>query len=59
MYVNVMTDEQFKQQLKFLPRNFDQITFAQSDSKRDLITAEINRILAEREGKYSIAFLLV
>lgn len=54
-----MTDEQFKQQLKFLPRNFDQITFAQSDSKRDLITAEINRILAEREGKYSIAFLLV
>lgn len=44
-----MTDEQFKQQLEFITRNFDQISFAQRCMKIDYITAEINNILAERE----------
>lgn len=45
----MITDEQFKQQLEFITRNFDQITYAQRGMKTDFITAEINKILAERE----------
>lgn len=44
-----MTDEQFKQQLEFITRNFDKITFAQRGLKKDFITSEINKIMAERE----------
>lgn len=46
-----MTDEQFKQQLEYLIRNFDKITYAQRGKKKDFITAEINKILAEREAE--------
>ena len=44
-----MTDEQFKRHLEFITRNFDKITYAQRGLKKDFITAEINKILAERE----------
>lgn len=46
-----MTDEQFKQQLEFITRNFDKITYSQRGLKKDFITAEINKILAEREAE--------
>lgn len=51
IYVNVMTDEQFKQQLEFITRNFDKINYAQRCLKKDFITAEINKILSERESE--------
>lgn len=44
-----MTDKQFKRQLEFITRNFSQLTYAQRDLKKDFITAEINKIMAERE----------
>ena len=47
----MMTDRQFKQQLEYITRNFDKITYAQRGLKKDLITAEINKILAEREAE--------
>lgn len=47
----MMTDEQFMQQLEYITRNFDKITYAQRDMKKDLITAEINKILNEREAE--------
>ena len=46
-----MTDEQFKQQLEYITRNFDRITFSQRGMKKDLMTAEINKILSEREAE--------
>ena len=46
----MMTDRQFKQQLEYITRNFDKITYAQRGLKKDLITAEINKIMAEREA---------
>ena len=46
-----MTDEQFKPQLEFITRNFDKITCSQKCLKKDFITAEINKILAEREAQ--------
>ena len=46
-----MTYEQFKQQLEFITRNFDKITYLQKSLKKDFITAEINKILAEREAE--------
>lgn len=51
IYVNVMTDEQFKQQLEFITRNFDKKNYAQRCLKKDFITAEINKILSERESE--------
>lgn len=48
-----MTDEQFKQRLEFITRNFDQITFSQRGMKKDFIMAEINKILAEREAEFA------
>ena len=48
IYVNVMTYEQF---LEYITRNFDRITLSQRGMKKDLITAEINKILAEREAE--------
>lgn len=45
-----MTDEQFKQ-LEFITRNFDKITYLQKCLKKDFITAEINKILAEWEAE--------
>ena len=48
IYVNVMTYEQF---LEYITRNFDRITLSQRGIKKDLITAEINKILAEREAE--------
>lgn len=45
----MMSDEQFKQQLEFITRNFDKITFAQRGLKKEFITSEINKIMAERE----------
>lgn len=47
----MMTDRQFNQQLEYITRNFDKITYAQRGLKKDLITAEINKILAEREAE--------
>lgn len=46
-----MTDKQFKQQLEFITRNFSQFTYAQRGLKKDFITAEINKIMAEREAE--------
>lgn len=46
-----MTDKQFKQQLEFITRNFNQLTYAQRGMTKDFITAEINMILAEREAE--------
>lgn len=46
-----MTDKQFKQQLEFITRNFNQLTYAQRGLKKDFITAEINKILSEREAE--------
>lgn len=43
-----MTYEQF---LEYITRNFDRITLSQRGMKKDLITAEINKILAEREAE--------
>ena len=43
-----MTYEQF---LEYITRNFDRITLSQRGIKKDLITAEINKILAEREAE--------
>lgn len=51
IYVNVMTDEQFKRQLEFITRNFNQLTYAQRGMKKGFITAEINKILAEWEAE--------
>lgn len=53
-----MTDEQFKQQLEFITRNFDKITYSQKVLKKDFITAEINKILAEREVGIAIFGLM-
>ena len=50
IYVNVMTYEQL---LEYITRNFDRITLSQRGMKKDLITAEINKILAEREAEIS------
>lgn len=46
-----MSDEQFKQQLEFITRNFDKITFAQRGVKKVFFEADINKILAEREAE--------
>lgn len=46
-----MNDKQFKQQLEFITRNFNQLTYAQRGLKKDFITAEINKILSEREAE--------
>ena len=46
-----MTGRQFKQQLEYITRNFHKIIYAQRGMKKDLITAEINKILAEREAE--------
>lgn len=54
----MMTDEQFKQQLEFITRNFDKITYSQKVLKKDFITAEINKILAEREVEIAIFGLM-
>ena len=43
-----MTYEQF---LEYITRNFDRITLSRRGMKKDLITAEINKILAEREAE--------
>lgn len=48
-----MTDKQFKQQLEFITSNFNQLTYAQRGLKKDFITAEINKILAEREAEFA------
>lgn len=47
----MMTDGQFMLQLEYITRNFDKITYAQRGMKKDLITAEINKILTEREAE--------
>lgn len=47
----MMTDEQFKLQLEYITRNYDQITFSQRCLKKDLIIFEINKILAERKAE--------
>lgn len=47
----MMTDKQFKQRLELITRNFNQLSYAQRGRKKDFITAEINKILAEREAE--------
>lgn len=47
----MMTDKQFKQQLELITRNFNLLSYAQRGRKKDFITAEINKILAEREAE--------